>query len=197
MQIPYKVDSGQTPRKVEMERRRRQYARQVGTIDALLHELKVNTQDLMPVADHTARALLDFSGKGHPTPTFPSFLPLEVFDNTEFDCRTPKEWVALGEPVCLSPDIRPFSAEKWSNKGFFLDDSKSSFSFFYFCSPGNEDEGVCKPVPGKALLPVLESSTPSSPHTLTPTPPTGQPPSDISRPTRMYDCMQNTLGYPV
>ena len=102
VQIPYKVDSGKTPRKVEMERRRRQYARQAGTIDGLLHELKVSTQDLMPVADHTARALLDFSGKGHPTPTFPSFLPLEVFDNTEFDCRTPEEWVALGEPVCLS-----------------------------------------------------------------------------------------------
>ena len=115
-----------------MERRRRQYARQAGTIDAVLHGLKVNTQDLMPVADHTARALLDFSGKGHPTPTFPSFLPLEVFDNTEFDCRTPEEWVALGEPVCLSAHVRPFSSEKWKGtnlraihvKGFFfLDDN--------------------------------------------------------------------------
>ena len=129
VQIPYKVDSGKTPRKVEMERRRRQYARQAGTIDGLLHELKVSTQDLMPVADHTARALLDFSGKGHPTPTFPSFLPLEVFDNTEFDCRTPEEWVALGEPVCLSAHVRHFSAKKWNvtnlranNKRFFLDD---------------------------------------------------------------------------
>ena len=44
-----------------------------------------------------------------------------------------------------------------------------------------------KPVPGKALLPVLEPPTSPSPHPLTPTPPTGQPPSDISRPTRMYD----------
>lgn len=27
---------------------------------------------------------------------FPCFLPLEVFDNTEYDCRTPEDWLALG-----------------------------------------------------------------------------------------------------
>ena len=27
---------------------------------------------------------------------FPPFLPLEIFDNTEFDCRTPQEWLGLG-----------------------------------------------------------------------------------------------------
>ncbi len=58
-------------------------------------------QDLMPISDKTSKALLNFktssaSGK-QPTPTFPSFLPLEVFDNNEFDCRTPEEWVNLGE----------------------------------------------------------------------------------------------------
>ena len=94
VQVPYKVDSGNTPRKVEIERRKRQYTGQ--NIDQLLHELKVNPQELMPVADHTARALLSSSGKGQPTPMFPSFLPLETFDNTEFDCRTPDEWIALG-----------------------------------------------------------------------------------------------------
>ena len=25
------------------------------------------------------------------------FLPLEVFDDTEYDCRTPQEWMALGD----------------------------------------------------------------------------------------------------
>lgn len=52
----------------------------------------------MPITDRTSKALLNFSGgqDGHLTPTFPSFLPLEVFDNTEFDCRTPEDWMALG-----------------------------------------------------------------------------------------------------
>lgn len=27
---------------------------------------------------------------------FPCFLPLEVFDNTEYDCRTSDDWLALG-----------------------------------------------------------------------------------------------------
>ena len=53
----------------------------------------------MPITDRTSKALLNFSrGKeGQLLPTFPSFLPLEIFDNTEFDCRTPEEWLALGK----------------------------------------------------------------------------------------------------
>ncbi len=55
----------------------------------------------MPITDKTSRALLNFKNSStqrgkQPTPTFPSFLPLEIFDNTEFDCRTPEEWVNLG-----------------------------------------------------------------------------------------------------
>ena len=92
VQVPYYVDSGKNASTVY------QYRRQACDVDSLLRELKVSTQDLMPVA----KALLNFSGKGPPTPTFPSFLPLEVFDNTEFDCWTPEEWVELGECVSLS-----------------------------------------------------------------------------------------------
>lgn len=61
----------------------------------------------MPITDRTSKALLNYSttssasnGK-QPTPTFPSFLPLEVFDNTELDSRTPQEWVQLGMSVEL------------------------------------------------------------------------------------------------
>ena len=52
----------------------------------------------MPIEDRTSKALLNFSKSqdGQLTPTFPSFLPLEIFDNTEFDCRTPEEWMSLG-----------------------------------------------------------------------------------------------------
>ena len=95
VQIPYKVDSGQTPRKLEIERRRRLYLSK--KFDQLLEEMNVSTQDLMPVADHVSKALTSYSEQGQPLPVFPSFLPLEVFDNTEFDCRTPEEWVALGK----------------------------------------------------------------------------------------------------
>ena len=44
MQIPFHVDSGQTPRKVEIERRKREYAGLARDLDGLLLEMKVNTQ---------------------------------------------------------------------------------------------------------------------------------------------------------
>ena len=47
---------------------------------------------------------------------FPSFLNLELFDDTEFDCRNPIEWIELGRV----------------------------------------DKDVYKPVPGIALIPVLD-----------------------------------------
>ena len=43
---------------------------------------------------------------------YSSFLPLEIFDNTEYDCRTPADWLSLGL-----------------------------------------EQGIRKPVPGKAFLP--------------------------------------------
>jgi len=49
----------------------------------------------MPVTEKTSKALLNFGGGAGPT--FPSFLPLEIFDNTEYDCRTPSEWLDLGK----------------------------------------------------------------------------------------------------
>lgn len=61
----------------------------------------------MPIGDQTSKALLNFRGSddGQPTPTFPSFLPLEIFDNTEFDSRTPEEWLALGEHQKLDDEM--------------------------------------------------------------------------------------------
>ena len=35
---------------------------------------------------------------------FPSFLPLDIFTDMEFDCRTPGEWLAMGmENGCRKP----------------------------------------------------------------------------------------------
>ena len=47
----------------------------------------------MPVTERTSKELLKFGGGAGPT--FPCFLPLDIFDNTEYDCRTPKEWLDL------------------------------------------------------------------------------------------------------
>ena len=56
-----------------------------------------DSSELMPVTEKTSRALLGQRGDdGRPVPTFPSFLPLEVFDDAELDPRTPQEWQELG-----------------------------------------------------------------------------------------------------
>lgn len=77
-------------------RLKRNFAHQ--DITNLLKEKGITSGDLMPVADTTSRSLINNNNNGGktPSPTFPSFLPLEVFDNTEYDCRTPEEWLALG-----------------------------------------------------------------------------------------------------
>ena len=98
VQVPYKVDSGNTPRKLEIERRKRQYSRLAKDLESLLTQHNVGTQELMPITDRSSKALLSSSSRGgDSSPVFPSFLPLEIFDNTEFDSRTPEEWLKLGK----------------------------------------------------------------------------------------------------
>ena len=100
--MPFKVDSGKTPRKLEIERRKRQYSKLAKDLDSLLTQHSISTQELMPITDCTSKDLLSSSTHGSdPTPVFPSFLPLEIFDNTEFDSRTPEEWLQLGKMLCI------------------------------------------------------------------------------------------------
>lgn len=96
MQVPYKVDSGKTPRKLEIERRKRHYAKQ--SLEELLKEKGVDSHDLIPVVGQPPKPS---NSVVHKRATFPPFLPLEIFDNADFDIRTPDEWVALGECVCV------------------------------------------------------------------------------------------------
>ena len=92
------MDSGNTPRKLEIERRKRQFSKQAKELESLLTQHNVRTQELMPITDRSSKALLSSSSHGDDSsPVFPSFLPLETFDNTEFDCRTPEEWIQLGK----------------------------------------------------------------------------------------------------
>jgi hypothetical protein len=72
--------AGQAPRRIEIERKKRLYAAQ--RIEQLLKAEGVD-YSLYPIdCDHV-------TGK-------PSYLALEIFDDTDYESRTPQEWVALG-----------------------------------------------------------------------------------------------------
>ena len=92
-------------------RRKRQYKQE--DLNQLLSHYQISSDDLIPLSrdkrksSATPNSIVSSGtsvgsgapakGRGsRPQPTFPTFLPLEVFDNTEFDCRTPVEWLALG-----------------------------------------------------------------------------------------------------
>merc|ERR1712226_1327502 len=47
----------------------------------------------MPKQNISMRVKIDPNSKESP---FPHFLPIEIFDNTEYDCRTPEDWIAMG-----------------------------------------------------------------------------------------------------
>ena len=74
-------------------RRKRLFAKQ--DISALLEELGVHTADLMPKGDFNVRVNLTGAGGSNPA-TFPPFLPIHIFDDTEYDCHNPEEWLELG-----------------------------------------------------------------------------------------------------
>ncbi|KNC54636.1 dynein heavy chain 2 [Thecamonas trahens ATCC 50062] len=76
----FKTAPGKTPRKIEIERRKREYAAQ--DLEELLAAQGVDYR--LSEAERNASA------------AFPSYLPLEPFDDTEFEVRTPREWLELG-----------------------------------------------------------------------------------------------------
>ncbi|XP_072521546.1 dynein axonemal heavy chain 1 [Salminus brasiliensis] len=136
VQLPYRCSPGQMPRKIEIERRRREYLKL--DIAQLLADLGIDSNQLVPrelSSEHHTEDAYTPSSKSpclppsknpcpslanKPCPPVSNYLPLEIFDNEEFDCRTPEDWLALG--------FEPDSAD-------------------------------CKPVPAKALLPTSDIST--------------------------------------
>lgn len=82
--VPYDTGPDQVPRAVEVERKRRMYASV--DIEALLLDFGI---------DYSLPGVL--GGPGSPPPLDPSIptshLPLEAFDNSDFDAREPHEWV--------------------------------------------------------------------------------------------------------
>ncbi|XP_076826201.1 dynein axonemal heavy chain 1-like isoform X3 [Clavelina lepadiformis] len=92
VQTPYYVPPGEVPRKIEIERGKRLYSKQ--RLSSLLQVKGIDNNKLMPKRypdDHKVQ----LNKSPDPAP-FPPFLPLEIFDNTEFDCRTPADWLELG-----------------------------------------------------------------------------------------------------
>ncbi|CAM39593.2 putative dynein heavy chain [Leishmania braziliensis MHOM/BR/75/M2904] len=73
VQVPYAYKRGRMPRDVEIERRRRLYDSE--SVDRLVH-----------VSGLTWEALARRSAQS---------LPLEIFDDTSYDCRNPSEWMAM------------------------------------------------------------------------------------------------------
>ncbi|XP_022110107.1 dynein heavy chain 1, axonemal-like isoform X1 [Acanthaster planci] len=96
VQLPFFVAPGQCPRKIEIERRKRHYQSQM--LEDLLAAEGVQTEALMPkqITEKKLSVQLNgVDGDEDPAP-FPTFLPLDIFTDTEFDCRTPGEWLEMG-----------------------------------------------------------------------------------------------------
>ncbi|XP_047438259.1 dynein axonemal heavy chain 1 [Mugil cephalus] len=103
VQMPFKTISGQIPRKLEIERRRREYLKL--DIEQLLAEKGIDSNLLM-------MGHLKDGDEGVTTPgsSVSAFLPLEIFDSDEYDCRTPDDWLALGKSEGL-PNYKPIPAK--------------------------------------------------------------------------------------
>eukprot|EP00759_Apiculatamorpha_spiralis_P058927 PhF_6_TR948/c1_g1_i1/m.1750/K10408/DNAH; dynein heavy chain, axonemal len=70
--VPYQHTRGQVPRKIEVERKRRLYETQ-------------DVAELIRIAGLTLDSIADSQ----------STFPLQIFDDTSFDCRTAAEWMTL------------------------------------------------------------------------------------------------------
>ncbi|KAM7402690.1 hypothetical protein PAMP_017906 [Pampus punctatissimus] len=103
VQMPYQTIPGNIPRKLAIERRRREYLK----LDfvQLLAETGIDSNLLMPRRWGSS----DEHVTSPDNPVSP-YLPLEIFDNEEYDCRTPEDWLALGNAEA-SPDRKPIPAK--------------------------------------------------------------------------------------
>ncbi|XP_061731227.1 dynein axonemal heavy chain 1 [Nerophis ophidion] len=84
VQMPYKTISGKIPRDLKKERCRREYLKL--NFEELLAEKNIDSNLLIP------RCL----GSSDEQPLLSPYLPLEIFDNEEYDCRTAQDWLSMG-----------------------------------------------------------------------------------------------------
>ncbi|XP_037386166.1 dynein axonemal heavy chain 1 isoform X5 [Talpa occidentalis] len=132
VQVPFLVLPGQCPRKIEIERRKRLYLSL--DIEQLLAREGIDSNKLMPRHPDLQHPQTIEQGLD---PLFPIYLPLKVFDNEEFDCRTPSEWINLGlEPG--SQDRKPVPGKALLPTDDFLghEDPKSQKLNYAWCNVG-------------------------------------------------------------
>uniref|UniRef100_G1MWR4 Dynein axonemal heavy chain 1 n=1 Tax=Meleagris gallopavo TaxID=9103 RepID=G1MWR4_MELGA len=88
VQVAFQTLPGQCPRSIEIERRRQLYL----TLDItqLLASEGLDSNQLIP------RHYDPDSVPAIEEKKYPIHLPLKIFDNEEYDCRTPEEWISLG-----------------------------------------------------------------------------------------------------
>ena len=89
VQLMFYTPPGKCPRKVEIERRKRYYASL--DIEKLLYDdYGIKTEFLMPKKFDQHRNGINDKGEWVP------YLFLDTFDDDDFDCRTPNEWLEMG-----------------------------------------------------------------------------------------------------
>ncbi|KAM3174254.1 hypothetical protein ACTXT7_010920 [Hymenolepis weldensis] len=84
--VPFYVPPGQCPRKVAIDRKRREFER-LSIETLLLNKYNISTTELIPKPNEDYRD----SSKA-----WEHYLFLEDFDDEDYDCRTPSEWLSLG-----------------------------------------------------------------------------------------------------
>ncbi|KAJ3026141.1 hypothetical protein HDV00_012145, partial [Rhizophlyctis rosea] len=119
--LPYEARPGQTPRKIEIERRKRIYSSQsiatlihqeirasfhpqegLGTIPRSQSVGELSAHSIGAMDDTNAQPVKDMADESsgpnapHNFPSHGDFLPLEYFDDGEFEERTVWEWLHIG-----------------------------------------------------------------------------------------------------
>jgi hypothetical protein len=89
--IPFSVKEGETPRRVMLERRKREYAHQ--DLDALFQAL---TTPAFSLADDEKTKIEEMLGVS-PGKSIHDVLSLDLFDNTDLETRTIAEWLDVSE----------------------------------------------------------------------------------------------------
>ncbi|KAM7063036.1 dynein axonemal heavy chain 1 [Molossus nigricans] len=132
VQVPFLVLPGQCPRKTEIERRKRLYLSL--DIEQLLAREGIDSNKLMPRHPDPHNPQTIEQGND---PLFPVYLPLKVFDNEEFDCRTPSEWISMGlEPGSQDRKPVPGKALLPTNDLLGHADPKSQELKYEWCNVG-------------------------------------------------------------
>ena len=76
-------------------RRKRHFLKQ--DLNVLLAQEGIDSAMLMPKKQLSGNNNpVHLNKDPHDPAPFPPYLPLEVFDNEEYDCRTPLDWLAMG-----------------------------------------------------------------------------------------------------